>query len=45
MYPLIDEVAEFVTGERPLIEVERIPATILFTDVVASTERAAAFGH
>ena len=44
MYPLIDEVAEFVTGGRSLVEVERILTTILFTDVVASTERAAALG-
>jgi class 3 adenylate cyclase len=43
-YPLIDEVAEFVTGERPVVEVERILTTILFTDVVGSTETAAALG-
>jgi class 3 adenylate cyclase len=33
-----------VTGERPLVEVERILTAVLFTDVVGSTERAAAFG-
>jgi class 3 adenylate cyclase len=43
-YPLIDEVAEFITGERPVVEVERILTTILFTDIVGSTERAAALG-
>jgi class 3 adenylate cyclase len=43
-YLLIDEVSEFVTGERPLVEVERVLTTILFTDVVGSTERAAALG-
>ncbi len=43
-YQLIDEVAEFITGQRPVVEVERILTTILFTDVVGSTERAAALG-
>jgi class 3 adenylate cyclase len=43
-YSLIDEVAEFVTGERPAVEVERILTTILFTDIVGSTETAAALG-
>jgi class 3 adenylate cyclase len=44
MHPLIDEVAEFVTGERPVIEIERILTTVLFTDVVRSTETAAELG-
>jgi class 3 adenylate cyclase len=44
MYPMLDEVAEFITGERPAVEVERILTTILFTDIVGSTERAAALG-
>jgi class 3 adenylate cyclase len=44
MYPLIDEVAEFITGERPVLEVDRILTTILFTDIVGSTERAATLG-
>jgi class 3 adenylate cyclase len=44
MYPMIDEVAEFITGDRPILEVERILTTILFTDVVGSTQRAAALG-
>ena len=39
-----DEVAEFVTGERPVIEVDRILTTVLFTDIVSSTERAASLG-
>lgn len=37
------DVFEFLTGER-LFEVDRILATILFTDIVASTERAASLG-
>ena len=41
---IADEVAEFLTGERPVIEVERILTTVLFTDIVGSTERAASLG-
>jgi class 3 adenylate cyclase len=41
---LPDEVAEFLTGERPVIEVERILTTVLFTDIVGSTAQAAALG-
>jgi class 3 adenylate cyclase len=40
----MEEIVEFVTGERPEIEVDRILTTVLFTDIVASTERAAAVG-
>jgi class 3 adenylate cyclase len=36
----LEEIAEFVTGERPPVEVDRILTTVLFTDIVASTERA-----
>jgi class 3 adenylate cyclase len=39
-----DEVAEFLTGERPDVEVERILTTVLFTDIVGSTEHAASLG-
>jgi len=42
--PVINEVAEFLTGQRPVVEVDRILTTVLFTDIVASTERAAAEG-
>jgi pimeloyl-ACP methyl ester carboxylesterase len=41
---LIDEVAEFLTGSRPLREPDRVLATVLFTDIVGSTERAAELG-
>ena len=37
---LIDEVEEFVTGFRHSPEPDRILATILFTDIVGSTEQA-----
>jgi pimeloyl-ACP methyl ester carboxylesterase len=42
--PLLAEIQEFVTGVRPPAEVNRVLATVLFVDVVGSTERAAALG-
>ena len=39
-----DEIAELLTGHRPPIEVDRILTTVLFTDIVGSTQRAAAIG-
>ena len=42
--PVVDEVAEFLTGERPVVEVERVLTTVLFTDIVASTEHLASLG-
>ena len=41
---LLDAVEEFVTGRLPTPIVDRVLATILFTDVVASTETAANLG-
>jgi class 3 adenylate cyclase len=41
---LLDEVEEFITGVRREHEPERVLATVLFTDIVSSTERAAATG-
>jgi pimeloyl-ACP methyl ester carboxylesterase len=41
---ILDEVEEFLTGARPEPEPSRVLATILFTDVVGSTERAAELG-
>jgi class 3 adenylate cyclase/pimeloyl-ACP methyl ester carboxylesterase len=43
---LLDVVEEFLTGERPVhtAEIDRILATVLFTDIVGSTEQAAALG-
>jgi pimeloyl-ACP methyl ester carboxylesterase len=41
---MLGEVEEFVTGMRSLPEVDRVLATLLFTDIVGSTERAAALG-
>jgi pimeloyl-ACP methyl ester carboxylesterase len=41
---LLDEVEEFLVGSRRGSEPERALATVLFTDIVGSTERAAALG-
>jgi class 3 adenylate cyclase/pimeloyl-ACP methyl ester carboxylesterase len=41
---IIDEIAAFVTGRRLGREPDRVLATLLFTDLVGSTERAAAVG-
>jgi len=41
---LLDEVEEFVTGERRPVPADRVLVTVLFTDIVGSTQRAAAEG-
>lgn len=41
---VLDEVEQFLTGSRHAQEPERVLATVLFADIVGSTERAAAFG-
>jgi class 3 adenylate cyclase len=42
--PAMEEIGEFLTGQRPEVEVDRILTTLLFTDIVSSTEQAAAMG-
>jgi class 3 adenylate cyclase len=42
--PMLGEIEEFLTGARSSTESDRVLATVLFTDIVASTERAAAIG-
>jgi class 3 adenylate cyclase len=42
--PMLDEIEEFITGVRGGSEAERLLTTIVFTDIVASTERAALLG-
>lgn len=39
-----DAIEEFLTGSRPPVAVDRVLATVLFTDIVGSTEKAAALG-
>jgi class 3 adenylate cyclase len=41
---VVDEVEEFLTGTRAAIDTDRVLATVLFTDMVGSTERAVALG-
>ena len=41
---IFDEVAEFLTGTRPLTDIDRVLVSVLFTDIVGSTERAASLG-
>jgi class 3 adenylate cyclase len=40
----IDEIEDFLTGARHAPETDRVLATVLFTDIVRSTERAAELG-
>jgi len=41
---IIEEVREFLTGVRVTAEPDRVLATVMFTDVVSSTQRAASMG-
>ena len=38
------EIETFLTGARPAVRSERVPVTVLFTDIVGSTELAASLG-
>ena len=42
--PVVDEIEEFMTGYRESAEPERVLSTVLFTDIVRSTDRAAEIG-
>jgi class 3 adenylate cyclase len=42
---LVDEIEEFLTGARQAPEGDVVTATILFTDIVSSTEQSARMGH
>jgi len=42
---LADEIEEFLTGGREGIEGDVVTATVLFTDIVSSTEQSARMGH
>jgi class 3 adenylate cyclase len=41
---IVEEVREFLTGERVAAEPDRVLATVMFTDIVSSTQTAAAMG-
>jgi len=41
---MLDEVQEFLTGVRPARDVDRVLATVLFTDIVGSTDHLARVG-
>ncbi len=41
---LLDEIEEFVTGARGIRDPDRVLATVMFTDIVRSTEHAARLG-
>ena len=41
---ILAEIEEFLTGVRPLPESDRVLATVLFTDIITSTERSAQVG-
>jgi class 3 adenylate cyclase len=42
--PIVEEIQEFLTGTRHMGEIDRVLATVLFTDIVGSTDRAAELG-
>jgi class 3 adenylate cyclase/alpha-beta hydrolase superfamily lysophospholipase len=42
--PMLGEIEEFLTGARSAPESDRVLATVMVTDIVGSTERAAALG-
>jgi hypothetical protein len=41
---VLDAIEEFLTGRRTAIATNRVLATVLFTDIVGSTEKAASIG-
>jgi class 3 adenylate cyclase len=42
--PALDDVEEFLTGHRPTGLIDRVLATVMFTDIVGSTEHASRIG-
>lgn len=42
--PVLDEIEQFLTGSRSVDVVDRVLTTVLFTDIVGSTERAVELG-
>jgi class 3 adenylate cyclase len=42
--PMLDAIEEFLTGQLPAHQSDRVLATVLYTDIVGSTENAARLG-
>ena len=42
--PVLNEIEEFLTGSKHVEQPDRVLATVMFADIVGSTERAAAIG-
>jgi class 3 adenylate cyclase len=42
--PAMEDVEEFLTGRRPASDIDRVLATVMFTDIVGSTEHASKLG-
>jgi class 3 adenylate cyclase len=42
--PVLEEIARFLTGQSPPADVDRVLTTVLFTDIVGSTDHAVAVG-
>lgn len=42
--PALDAIWEFLTGECPQVDVDRVLATVMFIDIVGSTERVSELG-
>jgi class 3 adenylate cyclase/pimeloyl-ACP methyl ester carboxylesterase len=42
--PMLEEIQKFLTGETPVLEADRVLATVMFIDIVQSTQRATAIG-
>ncbi|GAC1373974.1 MAG: adenylate/guanylate cyclase domain-containing protein [Acidimicrobiales bacterium] len=42
--PMLDAIEEFLTGDRPTHDSNRVLATVMFTDIVGSTDRLARVG-
>jgi hypothetical protein len=41
---IVDEIEQFLTGTRAVIEPDRVLATVMFTDIVGSTRHASELG-
>ena len=44
VYRMLQQAEEFLTGERSVTDIDRVLKTVLFTDIVGSTQRAAELG-